>query len=203
MKITKIAEQVNDKNRVSIYIDGAYAVSLTVAQVLETKLRVGDDIDEQRMGQLHELSKDGKLQQRAMEWLLLRPRSAHELSIYLRSKKLGADKIEQLLAQFQTIDLQDDVQFARWWVEQRRHKQRSANYIRQELRSKGVEQAIINEVLSECEISDNNTLRQLISKKRRNIRYKDDKKLINYLISQGYNYSDIIEALSDYRQSDD
>lgn len=197
MKVTKIAEQLKNKDRVSIYIDGAYAVSLTISQLLDEKLKTGDEIDEAGLKKLEKLSADGKLKMRALEWLYLRPRSSRELADYLRRKKVEPADINQWVQQFQKSGIQNDSNFARWWVGQRRSKQRSANYIRQELRSKGVDNAIIADVLSENETSDKQALGQLIIKKRRNVKYQDDKKLTEYLLRQGYSYSDIVDALAE------
>lgn len=197
MKITKITEQSISKDRVSIYIDGSYAVSLTLDQLLEEKLKIGDELDDQGLKRLRKLSEDGKLKIRAMEWLILRPRSARELTDYLRRKNVGPDQINQWVASFQKTGLQNDTNFARWWVEQRRNKQRSASYIRQELRSKSIDQDIINEVLTYNDTNDESVLKQLIEKKRRITRYQDNKKLTEYLLRQGYRYSDIVEALAE------
>lgn len=197
MKITKITEQVKNKDRVSIYIDGAYAVSLTLGQFLDEKLKVGAEIGDHGLKRLQKLSADGKLKIRAMEWLIIRPRSARELSDYLRRKKVESDEIGHWVDLLQQSGLQNDTNFARWWVQQRRNKQRSASYIRQELRSKGVEQDVINEVLAEDTTTDSSSLKALIDKKRRNARYQDDKKLTEYLLRQGYRYSDIVEALAE------
>lgn len=197
MKISKISEQIKNKDRVSIYIDGSYAVSLTISQLLDEKLKTGDEIDESGLKKLQKLSADGKLKMRALEWLYLRPRSSRELADYLRRKKVEPADIEQWVQQFQKSGIQNDANFARWWVEQRRNKQRSASYIRQELRSKGVDSDTISTAMENNDSTDSDSLKLLITKKRRNIKYQDDKKLTEYLLRQGYSYSDIVEALAE------
>lgn len=196
-KITRITEQVKNKDRISIFVDGVYCVSLTIDQLLSEKLKVGIELDEQGIKRLQKLSDEGKLKMRTIEWLMLRPRSEKELHDYLRRKKLEPDQISAWLANLQAAGYQNDINFARWWSEQRRNKQRSAGYIRQELLSKGVDQEIISNALAENQTSDNEALQRLIAKKRRNTRYQDDKKLTAYLQRQGYRYSDIVDALAE------
>jgi regulatory protein len=196
-KVTRITEQVKNKDRISIYVDGVYSVSLTMSQLLDEKLKVGDDLSDQDIKRLHKLSDEGKLRMRTLEWLMIRPRSAKELHGYLRRKNLEPDQIDSWIDSMQKVGYQNDINFARWWAEQRRNKQRSAGYIRQELRSKGVDQEIINTTLVENQTSDNDALKQLIEKKRRNVRYQDDKKLTEYLQRQGYRYSDIVDVLAE------
>lgn len=197
MKITKISEQVNNKDRVSVYVDGVYTLSLTIGQLLDEKLKVGYELDDNDIKRLQKLSEDGKLKMRTMEWLVLRPRSARELSDYLRRKKVEPEQIPVWVDDFQKTHLQNDVNFAKWWVEQRRNKQRSTSYITQELRSKGIETDIIMQVLGENSATDEDALKVLITKKRKNIRYQDNKKLTEYLLRQGYRYSDIVDALAE------
>lgn len=197
MTITAITEQQKDKNRVNVFIDGAYAFSLTLDQILSEKVKPGLQLDTQDIARLKKLSSDGKLQQRMYEWLGLRPHSQKELRDYLHRKKVAPEQIDIWTKQAQEYHLQDETLFARWWVEQRRNKNRSESFIRQELRMKGVDQMIIANVLTDNETKDNDALRQLIAKKRTQTRYADTKKLIDYLLRQGYRYSDIVDALAE------
>ena len=46
MTITKISAQVKNPDRVSIYIDGVYSLSLNLDQLLVEKLKFGLELDE-------------------------------------------------------------------------------------------------------------------------------------------------------------
>ena len=197
MTITRITEQVKNKERVSIYVDGKYEFSLTIAQLLDEKLKIGLELTEQDIKRLHKVSDDGKLRMRTIEWLMIRPHSSKELKDYLYRKKLDPEQIDDWVFSMQKFGYQNDEQFARWWVDQRRNKQRSAGFIRQELRTKGVHDDIIQSSLANADATDASSLEALIEKKRRNVRYQDDKKLIEYLQRQGYRYSDIVDALAE------
>ena len=50
-------------------------------------------------------------------------------------------------------------------------------------------------MLAEDEVSDYDSLIELIERKRRQTRYQDDQKLIAYLVRQGFNYQDVRSAL--------
>jgi len=197
MLITKLSEQIKRPERVNIFLDGKYSFSLTISQLLDEKLKVGQEISEADEKRLKKLSDDGKLKMRTLEWLMLRPRSAKELHDYLKRKGQEPDQILGWQTEFQAHNYQNDESFARWWVEQRRNKQRSAAYIKQELRSKGVDSETISAVLAEESTSDNEALKMLIEKKRRNAKYQDNQKLTEYLMRQGYRYSDISDALAE------
>jgi regulatory protein len=198
MIISAIKAQVKNPNRVSVFVDGKYTFSLSLDELLETKLKNGQELASPELKNLQQLSSDGKLRMRAFEWLMIRPRSARELKDYLRKKQAGDELVQRIMSDAQKRNYQNDMAFAKWWVEQRRSgKQRSARYITQELASKGVPREIISDVLAENETSDIDTLRILVVKKRRSARYTDDQTLIEYLARQGYSFSLIKEVLAE------
>lgn len=196
MRVTKISEQQKNHDRVNVFIDGKYSFSLTLNQLLESKLKLGTELDEQAVKEYLRLSEEGKLKVRTFDWLTLRPRSAKELKDYLRKKKLSDEVITAWTADFQNKNYQNDTSFALWWVGQRRKQLKSESYIRQELRTKGVASEIINEALATDENSDTDALAALIEKKRRQLKYQDNQMLLEYLVRKGYRYSLVKELLA-------
>ena len=198
MIITAIKAQIKNPNRVSVFVDAKYSFSLSLDELLETKLKNRQEVSTQELKKLQQLSSDGTLRMRTFEWLMIRPRSTRELADYLRRKQAGDELSQRIMRDAQQRNYQNDTTFAVWWVEQRRSgKQRSARYIMQELASKGISRDIASEVLSQNETEDIDTLRILVVKKRRAARYTDDKKLTEYLVRQGYSFSLIKEVLAE------
>ncbi|HET6622332.1 MAG TPA: RecX family transcriptional regulator [Candidatus Saccharimonadales bacterium] len=214
MKITAITAQIQDKNRVNVSLDGKYRFSLDVLQVTELDIRVGRDIGEEELVQLEEESQFGKLYTRALEYCMMRPHSVKEVRDYLRrktlakrykSKKTGELKerpgVSQSIADRVLERLLDkgylnDESFTRYWLENRSlSKGASRRKLVAELRSKGVDRAIIDQQLEVTERSDNDEIKKIIAKKRS--RYPDEQKFIAYLARQGFSYDDIKNALSD------
>jgi regulatory protein len=197
MQITKIAEQVKNPNRVSVFVDGKYSFSLNLDQLLETKLKVGQEIDEAELKEFVKLSQVGKLKMRTLEWLMIRPHSAKELKDYLRRKKVEPEEADKLIEYFQISNYQNDATFAKWWLEQRLAKHKSLSFIRFELRSKGVSSEVIQSALEAGAVNEEQILKELITKKRRQAKYQDNQKLTEYLLRQCFNYSLIKEALAE------
>ena len=83
MKITNIKQGVKNLNRVNIFIDGKYNFSLDIAQLVDFKLKVGQEITETELAEYQQASDFGKLYQRTLEWVLIRPRSVKETREYL------------------------------------------------------------------------------------------------------------------------
>ena len=83
MVITNIKQGVKNPNRVNVFVDGKYAFSLDVAQVVDLKIKAGREISAEELARFKEASEYGKAYQRALEWVLVRPRSVGELRDYL------------------------------------------------------------------------------------------------------------------------
>lgn len=86
MKITDIKQGVKNPNRVNVFVDGAFAFSLDVSQVVDFKLKVGLEIAAEDLKKYKNASDFGKLYQRTLEWVLTRPRSVRETRDYLDRK---------------------------------------------------------------------------------------------------------------------
>lgn len=203
MQVTKITVQQKDKNRVNVYIDNTYALSLTLDQLLYKKLKVGTEVSEQDVQLLTKLSEDGKLRARALEWVMIRPRSSKELKIYLVKKKADEQLRIAITAEFVRKKYQNDTDFARWWAENRVRKNKSNLAIKTELQQKGIPRDIIEEVLRGAG-NQNNRLRELINAKKNKPKYSADPvKFKKYLLSKGFRYSDIEEVLAEDIDAED
>ena len=206
MKITALKQQVRDQNRVSIYLDGKYSVSLTLSQLLEQGLKVGNELSEHEVTALKTKSADGKLRTKAMNWVFLRSRSVKELRDYLKRTSYPSSRSSQktpvstetsqsIVDDFLRRGWVDDTVFAQWWVGRSSRKNKSTSFLRSELMSKGVDRDIITEVLSESD--DLGVLSELVAKLSIKPKYADKTKLMRYLVGKGFSYSSVKEALAD------
>lgn len=207
MKITSITTQKRDNNRVNISVDGKYRFSLDAYQLIDLGIKVGRDYDESELVALEQESQFGKVYGRALEYCLMRPHSAREVQDYLYKKtrpkhgKAGELKpgvapeiTKRVFGRLVEKGYIDDIKFAKYWVENRSLKKGvSFRKLNSELRSKGVEGAIINQVLSETERKDGEEIMKVITKKRSH--YSDDQKLISYLARLGFDYDEIKQAI--------
>ncbi|MDR0980028.1 MAG: RecX family transcriptional regulator [Candidatus Nomurabacteria bacterium] len=219
-KITTLTAGVKDKNRVNVFLGGRFAFSLLLSQVVDNGLKVGLELSEEDEARLRGESDFGKVYQRALEWALLRPHSERELAEYLYKKtrpsvRSGKDKAgnfirlerkgvdAEVVARVQSRILEkgyvDDEKFARWFVENRRvRKGASRKKLLLELASKGISRDLAERALIDLAADGNGRdekveMAKIIAKKR--AKYDDDK-LVQYLVRQGFNYSDVREAVS-------
>lgn len=84
----------------------------------------------------------------ALRFLSYRPRSEKEIRDNLGKKKVDPQVIEKIIAKLKEQKFINDKEFARMWVESRmRFKQRSIKLIIIELKQKGVDQEIIEDLV--------------------------------------------------------
>ena len=197
MKITAIKQQVKNPERVSIFVDELYSFSLSLSELVDQKLKKGLELSDADIKRLKKLSEDGKLKLKTLNWLLMRPHSEREFKDYLKRKKADSELIESWTLEFRRRSYLDDEAFAKWFSENRQRKNKSNRSIKSELFSKGVDREVINAVLDNEEISEQERLKELIDKKQKASRYKDDPlKLAKYLVGQGFNYYLVKEYLA-------
>lgn len=196
MKITDILAQVKTKGRYSVFVDGKFAFGLSELGLINSGIKVGQDISETELAQLKKLSATDKLYNMTLNLIARRPRSQKELQDYLKRKTSDEQEHQEILNMLSRFI--DDEDFARRWVENRRLlKPISKRKLTLELKIKGISDQIINKVLRDDETSETGVLKELVIKKRKSTRYQDDQKLMQYLSRQGFNYQDIKNALSD------
>ena len=197
MKITNIEAQKKIRGRYSVFVDGKFAFGLSESGILESKIKVGQEITTQELNELKRLSETDKLYGLTINLIARRPRSKKELSDYLYRKTDDINEREKILNKLSNHNLIDDEDFARRWVESRRIlKSVSKRKLQLELRSKGISSEIIDKVLSDGQEDELKALKDLIDKKRKASRYQDDQKLMAYLARQGFKYDDIKNVLN-------
>lgn len=196
MQITAIKAQVKNPARVSVYVDGAYALSLNHSQLLEQKLHVGLQLDQERVNELKRASDFGKAYERSLMFAMLRPRSTREMRDYFRRKKWDAQDCDAILQKLTAKGYVNDKIFAKSWVQSRAlTKNMSRRKLTLELKQKGVTESVIQEAIEGGEYNEQSALHELIAKKRRLGRYQDPQKLMQYLARQGFSYDDIKLAM--------
>lgn len=211
--ITQLTAGLQNPNRVNVFVDGKFTLSLDVSQVIDFGVKVGEKLSEERLQELQRASEFGKLYQRALEWALTRPHSVRETRDYLKrrqqkraqtNRKRISDElkpypeikdavIKLVLERLQERGYIDDRKFAEYFVENRFTKKGvSRKRLELELRKKGVAEEIIESALTESVRDERTELEKMIQKKWR--RY-DKVKLISYLVRQGFRYDDAKEAV--------
>lgn len=86
MQITAIKPSLHDQNRVNVFVDGRYAFSLDLAQVVDLKIKLGRQVSEEELAEFKAASEFGKLYTSTLEWVLTRPHSVQETREHLNQR---------------------------------------------------------------------------------------------------------------------
>lgn len=148
MKITLLERQKKNRHRVSVYLDGEFAFGLNDEAVFKFGLRKGMELDHQRRHEIELFDQRVQARRIAERYVGARMRSVKEVRQRLREKEIPEDVIDETVETFLRVRLLDDRAFAEAWIRDRlRLRPRAASLLRRELRQKGVQQEIIDEVL--------------------------------------------------------
>src|SRR5216684_8599505 len=150
MQITDLEPQVNNAERVNVYVDGRYLLGVNTAIVLRMELRIGQELLPEQLEQLRSEDAEQQAVDRALNYLSFRPRSREEVRRYLRRKETPPEIIEAALARLDRLDFVNDRAFAEFWIETRgQFNPRGAHALKNELRMKGVEREVVDELVDD------------------------------------------------------
>jgi len=197
MKITKITQQVKRTDRYSIFIDDKYSFSLSESALLESKLHGGQELSKEQIVEYKKLSADDKLYNQALRYVAMRPRTQWDVETYLTRKGGSPSLIEQIVNKLIKVDLINDKKYARAFVADRRLlRPASRRKLVAELKKRHVPSEFIEQAVGGEKENDRAALMDIVAKKRRQTKYQDDTKLMQYLARQGFGYDDIKTALN-------
>jgi len=197
MNITAIKKQVKNPDRYSIFIDSKYSFSLSSQALLETKLITGQELSSSEVKKYKEQASDDKIYNACLNYIARRMRSKYEIESYLRRKNASPTLLDNTLNKLSEKGIIDDKKFAQSYVNDRNLlKPTSTRKLILELRSKKIAEDIIHQAIDSNNLEQEN-LKRVVEQKRRQNKYQDNTKLMQYLARQGYNYGDIKDALAD------
>ncbi len=198
--ITALTAQVKNPDRVSVFVDGAFACGLALDVAVAAGLRVGQTISAADLTALEQREEVHQARERAVALLARRPRSANEIARQLRRHQHADDIIQQVLDDLTAAGLLDDSAFAAYWVEQRdTFRPRSRLALRQELSQKGLDREVVSEALEG--LDEIEAARRVARKQAGRWRALPEEewraKMIRYLLRHGYPYDVVSEIVAE------
>jgi regulatory protein len=196
MKITKITQQVKRANRYSVYVDETYSFSLSETALLDSGISSGRELTDSELLAFKQLSQDDKIYGQALRYIAMRSHTTWEVQSYMERKGSPPGLIEETVFKLTDLGLLDDLKYAKSFASDRRLlRSSSKRKITADLRAKRVSDSIIREAIGSDPDEERQALAAMIVRKRRQSKYQDDQKLMQYLARQGYGYDDIKRAL--------
>ncbi len=139
---------------------------------------------------------------KALNLISYRPRSVFEIQTTLKRHQFANSVIESAITRLTDQDYLNDHRFALWFAQSRINHFRGPLIISRDLKTKGIEPSLINQVLSELlpdQDSVRNLAQKLLQKKHLNpTNPQISHKAAQYLARYGFPYSVISQILSSY-----
>ncbi|MGA7161528.1 MAG: RecX family transcriptional regulator [Bacteroidota bacterium] len=205
MLITKIERQKKRASRKSVFVDGSFAFGIGDDVLIKFALHEGAQLDKGTIEKILKTEQEETAKQKALRFLSIRPRSKKEMRDYLLRKEFSADIIDYVVGRLETLNMLDDLAFARMVCrDSLAKKPGGAKMLRQALFKKGVPKEIIETVLAEfstpesefamaVKAAEHQSMRIARSSKRLdNDHFK--KKILDYLVRRGFAYDTALNA---------
>ncbi|MEE0443530.1 MAG: RecX family transcriptional regulator [Acutalibacteraceae bacterium] len=203
----KITAKSGRKDKIHIYIDGEYLLTVDEIFWFSCGLVSGDEINEEELTAFEEAAGSRRAFNSALNSLDYRDHSEKEIRAKLL-RKHDADYVDEAVEKLIELDLVNDERYAENYARELFERKKFGKMrIKSELRAKGISADIANaavEELFEEEEPDNvQRIVDIIGKRYYN-RMNNEvgrKKVFSALQRMGYSFSDIREAMSEF--SDD
>ncbi len=196
-----ITTKKGKSNKIHIYIDGEYRLTVYDTFFYESGISDGDTIDENRLASLTEGASFRHAYESALRMIAVRAHGKQELYTKLK-RKYDEQSIERVIEDFEKKGYIDDYDYAKQLFSHLYNRKKwGENRIRLELKSKGVNHEIIDTVIAEG--IDNDPVSRIImlidTKYSSSLAdEKGKRRVYSTLLRMGYNNRDIRKAFSEY-----
>jgi regulatory protein len=131
-------------------------------------------------------------------------RTEHELRKKLIDKGVNEDLCDKTIAFLKEYNYINDTEYARLYINDAfNNKKHGIRRILNDLRHKGIDENILEDVLADLELDFKSNLASLIRAHAKNIDLaspKDKNRLVGYLMRRGYNLNDIFAGIREYME---
>lgn len=206
MVITSIERQKRKPYRVNVYVDGKFAVGLHENVLLKYGLRKGDKLDSDTLTSIETDEEIHSAKEQALRLLSRRAYSEKELRSKLLEKEFHPKAVDRAIELLCKVGLVDDLAFARAYARDFLNRKPSGKILlRQKLRTKGINNETIQQIINE--LSESNDEQQLALTAAEQIlkryakskkKYEQNKKkqwLSANLLRRGFKWSEINSVL--------
>lgn len=189
------------KSLSAIFIDGEYALKLDTETVLTAKLKVGQEIDDEKLYELIKTSDARRAKEKALWLISYRDHSEGELRQKL-SRDFGEEAVEKAIEKLKELNFLNDENFAKKYAESLSQKHLSERQIQQKLRLKGIDRDLTTETVEELNLDEKEEIRALINKKylRKLESEADLRRTVAALQRRGFAYSDIRAVINEFKE---
>lgn len=192
-RITDIAPQKRNRNRVSVFIDGEFVCGLDAVTAASARIGIGDEISPDRLIELVFTSEVNSAFERAVGYISLALRSQKEVARYLADRGYDKPVTDAAVSRLVGYGYIDDRAYAESYVRSKSKKYGSFR-IAAELKQKGIPAEIIAELKEQ---SGEDSVTDVARRYLRSHKCADRQKLKRFLASRGFSWDSISNAVAE------
>jgi len=199
MQITSVHKNNKNNKRVSIYVDDQYAFSIQEEDYLRLGLYEKKELTQDEIDYINNSINFKSAKFAAIKYLSYKLRSEMEVRTRLSSLDYDSDIVNQTIKELKSMGYINDVMFVQKYIYDRsKLKPQSKKMLKYDLKSKGIPEEIIDQILDNWEMDEVSIAAGLI--KRKFGKYdifsqKILKRVQFFLFHRGFSYETIMEAL--------
>ncbi|MBE6008492.1 MAG: regulatory protein RecX [Lachnospiraceae bacterium] len=201
MKVTDVVKNKHN-DKYSVFIDGDFAFSLAMGDIMFFKLEQGNDVSEKTYEYIKNEVMLIKAKNRAAAFLGASKKT--EKAVYDKLSESGypEDICEKVIEELKSYGYINDLDYALSYIEDRlKVNPRGVYGLKMELRQKGVKDSVIEKAIDMTEIDESIYIKQLMIKKRYDLQDMDEKekkKLYDFLLRRGFSYGIIKDTIKNF-----
>jgi len=195
--ITDLKLQKN-KSRANVYLDNVFVCGLEVSTIAQNYLKIGTEISQLELEKIQLESEVERAKEKALSLLERQKYTKKQLRTKLSSKGYLPNVIDEAITKLEEYGYISDTDFAESFL--RSTSTKSKKEIMFALKSKGVNDKVISEVLEDSKINEEDTISRLAEKfmKYKEPNVENKKKMIAYLYRKGFDLSLINSVASKF-----
>ena len=192
--ITELKPQVKNSKRVSVYLNGSYYCGLDLLTVMQARLKVGQEIDENTLIEIQRNSEASACFDSALNFISKSVKTEREIKDKLLKKGYLEEIVLETIEKLKSYNYVNDKDYADRYVSTYKGS-KSKKLIKFELQKKGVVKSSVEESLSEIESELETAIKiaeKYVKSKEKNT--ETLQKCYKYLLSKGFSYDDSLTA---------
>ena len=198
MIVTAIEQQKKDTEKYNVFVDGEFAFSLYMQDILFFKIKENEEIAEERYNYIINEVVYIKAQDKALNFLGYKMRTEKEMRDKLNTYDFNESVVERVMEFLLKYSYIDDFKYAVSYIKQTQRLKPLGSYgIKMKLREYGIKDKVIENAILESELDEEEDAYSLLMKKigeKKELDEKEKKKYHDFLLRRGYSY-DIIKEV--------
>ncbi len=196
-KITSISIQTKNKERCNLFVDGEFFAGISSLTLLKSRIKVGDEIDENSLKVLLEESERVQAFNKAVDYVSKTIKTKRQVKEYLLRKGYDEQIVWYCIDKLKEYKYIDDGEYSKRYISSC-SKNQGKRLIEYKLMAKGVRKEDIEQAYNEVDVDAKENAKVVAEKhlKNKELTKENMAKTYRYLIGRGFSYDEATYALS-------